>query len=141
MKSKKKFLICSLAILGLLVFFMPVARAASDTWQGQIGMNEIGAQYGETQSSPSNLTEIIIRIIEFALTFLGVIFLALIVVSGYQWMTAGGNEEQVKKAQSRMKNAVIGLVIVLISWAVVLFLTTKLASITSDQYIYYNSGS
>lgn len=66
-------------------------------------------------------------IISYILGFLGVIFLILTIYSGFQWLTAGGNEETIKKARSRLINAVIGLAIILSAYAITYFVTEKLA--------------
>lgn len=49
------------------------------------------------------------------LGFLGLIFLVLIIWHGFKWMTAAGNEEQVKKAQTGIRNTSIGLAIILLA--------------------------
>jgi hypothetical protein len=72
------------------------------------------------------LTQIIASIIKLVLGLLGIIFLGLTIMAGFKWMTAGGNEEQVKKATSTMKNAIIGLIIVLMAYAITYFIFTKL---------------
>lgn len=69
---------------------------------------------------------IISVIIRLVLSFLAVIFVILMIFSGYQWMTAGGNDEQVKKAQARIKNAVIGLVVVILAYAITAFVFKNL---------------
>lgn len=63
-----------------------------------------------------------IQIIKYVLSFLGVIFLILIIIGGYQWMTAGGNEEIIKKARARIINAVIGLAIILLAYTISRFI-------------------
>jgi hypothetical protein len=86
-----------------------------------------GAANLETMNgSRTGITTVIATIIEVALGLLGIIFLVLMVMSGYQWMMAGGNEEEVTKAQSRMKNAIIGLVIVLAAYAITAFVFSNL---------------
>ncbi|NLZ74698.1 hypothetical protein GX917_02245 [Candidatus Falkowbacteria bacterium] len=65
---------------------------------------------------------IIATIIRIALSLLAAIFLILIIVAGFQWMTAGGNEQKVEKALARIKTAVIGLIIVLAAYAITVFL-------------------
>lgn len=65
-----------------------------------------------------DLTSIISTLIQVFLGFLGVIFLALTLMAGFKWMTAQGNEEEVKKAQGSMKNSIMGLVIVLAAYAI-----------------------
>ncbi|MFA5420946.1 MAG: pilin [Patescibacteria group bacterium] len=69
---------------------------------------------------------VVASVINLALSMLAILFVILIIISGYQWMTAGGNEEQVKKAQSRMKNAIIGLVIVILAYAITAFVFQNL---------------
>ncbi len=49
---------------------------------------------------------------------LGGIFLFLMAYAGVMWMTAGGNEEQVAKAKKIIKGAVVGFIIVLISYTI-----------------------
>ena len=65
---------------------------------------------------------IIATIIRIALSLLAAIFLILIIIAGFQWMTAGGNEQKVEKALARIKTAVIGLIIVLAAYAITVFL-------------------
>jgi len=70
--------------------------------------------------------DIVSTVIGVVLGTLGIIFLVLIVVAGYQWMTAGGNEEAIKSAKNRMVNAIIGLAIVLAAWAITVFVFRNL---------------
>ncbi|HLD19818.1 MAG TPA: pilin [Patescibacteria group bacterium] len=53
------------------------------------------------------------RVINIVLGFLGLIALILVIWSGIQWMTSGGNEDKTKEAKDRMKAGVIGLIIIL----------------------------
>ncbi|MFA5023895.1 MAG: pilin [Patescibacteria group bacterium] len=64
---------------------------------------------------------LVARIIQVALGLLAVIFLILMIIAGFRWMTAGGNDEQVKKATSTIKTSIIGLVIVLAAYAITYF--------------------
>ncbi len=63
------------------------------------------------------------RIVRAALVLLGVIFLVLTIFGGSLFLTAGGNEEQVKKAKAVLIRAAIGLVIVLFAGAMTQFIT------------------
>jgi len=64
------------------------------------------------------------------LSLLGVIFLILMLYSGYNWMIAHGDESKVEKAKDTLRTSVIGLVIVLASYAIYyyIFVTSKLVS-------------
>ncbi|KKW17394.1 MAG: Multiple EGF-like-domain protein 3 [Candidatus Magasanikbacteria bacterium GW2011_GWA2_50_22] len=73
---------------------------------------------------------IIARIIRVALGLLGIIVLSLIIYGGFLWMTAAGNEERIEKAKKVLTNSVIGLVIVLTSFAITQFILTRLREAT-----------
>ncbi|PKM91171.1 hypothetical protein CVU82_03930 [Candidatus Falkowbacteria bacterium HGW-Falkowbacteria-1] len=57
-------------------------------------------------------------IIGSILSFIGVLFMVLIIYGGLLWMTARGNEQQTEKAKSLIIQAIIGLVIVLSAYAI-----------------------
>ena len=64
--------------------------------------------------------------IQVVLGFLGVIFLILIIYSGFIWMTASGDATKVAKARSVIINSIIGLVIVLAAYAITTLILTAL---------------
>lgn len=70
------------------------------------------------KADETSLARIIGLVVNTALSLLGVIFIVLMVLAGYNWMTASGNEQKVDEAKSTIKRAIIGLVIVLGSWAI-----------------------
>ena len=69
------------------------------------------------------LPGVIGSIVGVALSMLGVFFLGLIIYSGYKWMLARGNSQEIEKAKSTMINAVIGLVVVLSAYALTIFIS------------------
>jgi cbb3-type cytochrome oxidase subunit 3 len=77
------------------------------------GLGEIQQQ---TQLS-SNLPQIIGNIVRVVFGLLGIILFLLFFYAGFIWMTARGNDEQVDKAKRIIKNAIIGTVVVLLSYA------------------------
>ena len=81
-----------------------------------------GAGY-ETSAEPESIISMIISI---ALSFIGVVFLVLMIYGGYLWMTAHGNEEQAAKAKKLIGAAIIGLVIVISAYAISWFVISKL---------------
>ncbi len=88
---------------------------------------------GFGSDTPQTPTTIIISIIQILLGFLGLIFLVLIIITGFQWMTSGGNDELINKAKSRLKNALIGLAIVLASYIIVHTIITILKLSTTSS--------
>ena len=55
------------------------------------------------------------------LSFIGIIFFALMIYAGVLWMTAAGNDDQIKKSQGIIKAALIGLIIVAAAYAITIF--------------------
>lgn len=72
----------------------------------------------------------IARIIRTFLGLLGIIAVVLILYGGFLWMTAAGNEEQVDKARKVLTQAVIGLAIILSSYAIAQFVLNRLMEAT-----------
>jgi len=127
LKNKKtiSWLVLSLFLfVGLAGFFTPVL--AADLGE-DIGANldTAGGAYGDAELIP-----IIGSIINILLGLLGIIFTVLIVYGGFLYMTAGGNEDQVKKAKKFITNAIIGLVIVLAAYAISSFVIDKIVGAT-----------
>ena len=58
----------------------------------------------------------------------GTIFLILTVYAGILWMTASGNDDQIGKSKKILGASVIGLFIVMSSYAITQFVTTKLGA-------------
>lgn len=66
------------------------------------------------------------KIIQVVLGFLGIIAVTLILYAGFLWMTSNGSEDKIDRAKTILKNAAIGLVIILSSFAIASFVLSKL---------------
>lgn len=119
----------SFAILALLFAPFLALPAAAQT-AANFGLNEVGEGLDGTLSN-SDPRAIIGRIINVALGFLGVIAVAIILFGGFKWMTAGGNEEKTGEARKLLAAGVIGLVIILASWAIATYVINALSEATN----------
>ncbi|MCF7860200.1 pilin, partial [Patescibacteria group bacterium] len=124
----------------LLLFLMPLLvmiglGLATFAWAQNIdvGVNEIGNVIKLSATDPRI---IIARIINIVLLFLGVIAVGLIIYAGFIWMTSAGNDEKVEEAKKILKNAVIGLIIILSSWGIATFILNRLISATGSGSIW-----
>jgi hypothetical protein len=66
------------------------------------------------------------QIIGLILSFIGVLFLGLMIYAGITWMMANGNEQTVASAKAMIVNAAIGIAIVFAAYAITSFLGTEL---------------
>jgi hypothetical protein len=65
--------------------------------------------------------EAIVGIINIVLSFLGLIAVIIVIYGGFVWMTSGGDADKINKAKKIFKNGLIGLVIILLSWGIVVW--------------------
>ncbi len=107
-----------------------LAHAADDpndaTVEDDFGLDPLN-ELNVSQSKDSAQV-VIVRIINLALTFLGLIAVILILWGGFKWMTAGGNDENVDAAKKIIIAAVIGLAIIISAYAITNFFITSIKS-------------
>ncbi len=118
----------ALTMAQLILIYGPAEANAQSLWENQTGMGggsgEIGSVFGQTgDATDRDVRVVVAEIINSFLSILGIVFVILIIVAGYRWMTAGGNEENVNQAKSQITRAVIGLVIILLAWSITEFVT------------------
>ena len=85
------------------------------------------------QTTNGGLTDIIGKLINIFLGFLGVIFLVLMLYAGFLWMTAQGEETKVKRAKDMITQAIIGLIIVVAAFAISNFVLASLLNATTGN--------
>ena len=96
-----------------------------------------GIKCGEaTKLSTTDPRLLVGRIINVALSLLGILSVVIIVYAGFKWMTSGGNEENAKSAQKILMAAVIGLVIILSAYAISNFILKELYKATTGESAY-----
>ncbi len=91
------------------------------------------AGFQESEKTPEQIT---LSVIGIVLALLGLGFLVLIIISGIQWMTSGGNEEKISTARKNIINATIGLAIVLLSYVISSFIFENIQKAAEDPYFY-----
>ncbi|MFA6909052.1 MAG: hypothetical protein WC289_04165 [Patescibacteria group bacterium] len=103
--------ITSIFFIGSLILLPLVAQA-------ELIDETFGSTFG---LGTSDLQSTVTKIIQWVLGLLGLIAVIMILYGGFIWMTAGGNEERVETAKKIITAAVVGLVVVLLAWAIVIF--------------------
>jgi hypothetical protein len=96
------------AVIGLVIILL--AKVAADLVLGTFANNTV------TKEPFINLAKTVIS--NFLLPVSSVVTLGFVVVGGYQWITSQGDSRKVEDAKNNLRNAVIGFVIVLLSFSV-----------------------
>ena len=117
----KNLIIFGLIALLSFVFF------ANFAWALDVGIAEVAEEIGLGGGDPRVIAA---RIVRSFLSLLGIIALVLILYGGFTWMTAGGDDEKIAKAKKILINAVIGLAIILTSFAITQFILNSLLEAT-----------
>jgi phage shock protein PspC (stress-responsive transcriptional regulator) len=90
------------------------------------GLQYIGAKSGF--NTDVTLIGIIGLVIKTILGLVGVLALIVTIWSGIQWITSSGNEEKISSAKKTLIGAVIGLLVIVVSYAIVSFVMDKLTA-------------
>ncbi len=102
--------------------FIPFVKAdygVSENVQSQLGLEE-------------DLGTVIVKVTRWILSFVALLATILIIYGGFTWMTAAGSEEKVSSAKKIIQAAIIGLVIVLLAWAIVSFVIEGILKASSN---------
>ncbi|MBU4205154.1 pilin [Patescibacteria group bacterium] len=93
------------------------------------GSGQIDSAFGTNPNK--DVREIIVSYVKIFLGLLGLIFVILIILAGYKYMMAGDNKVT-EEALSQIKNAVIGLAIILAAYGVTIFVGNQINTATSS---------
>ncbi len=119
MKSKAQILKQSLLVLALmvgaitLVSVLPVAGAAI------LSPSDNPAEVAAATGGESSLRQLVLRLVNYFLTFLGIIAVIMVIYGGFTYVTAAGNDDAVGNAKNIIMYALIGIIIILLSFALV----------------------
>lgn len=94
-----------------------------------------------TDAQGANLPGRIASIVNGVFGASGTLFLGMVIYSGIMWMTAGGNEETVKKSRKRITRATVGLAILLSSWIITNFVLRGIFFGNTPRSIYQPGGN
>ncbi|MDO8669469.1 MAG: hypothetical protein Q7K65_04205 [Candidatus Buchananbacteria bacterium] len=118
--------------LKIILCFMLLATILSVTTIHQVQANVIldgieDAVRGTDLPSGEIILPVAIgRIIQLLLSFLGVLAVVLIIYAGYMWTTAGGDSAKVTKAKDYIKNAIIGIIIIMASYIITSYVIERI---------------
>ena len=128
--KKILFVIIPMILVLLPVFsFALTAHAQSEAdvmlWGGLEGNVQATTGLGNTDPR-----EMAARVVNIMLGFIGIIAVIIILLGGFKWMTAAGNEDQISSGNKIMGAGLVGLVIVLAAYAIAAFVVNQLTDAT-----------
>lgn len=124
----KKFLFLVVGLMGTMAL-IPSLALALDLGGGLL--RGAGEEAGYASASQTTFAEILGSVVQVALSFIGVIFITLMVYAGYTWMTARGDESKVEKATEIIRTAIIGLIITTGAYSITAFVLPRILDRTT----------
>lgn len=117
----------SIALGGMLSFSLPALAQADGI---DTGLNKLGETIVLPDTDPRVIAA---RIVNVFLGFMGIVLVVLIIYAGFLYMTSGGDSEKTDRAKTLIRNAIIGLIIVVSSWAIATFVINQLINATNGD--------
>lgn len=133
-KYMKNIILFLFVIISFCFFGLEVSAS---TFAADSGLGETGweAGYMEANLADDTLPQIIGNVIRTILLFIGVFFLILTIYAGFIWMFSRGNSDQVEKAKKILQNAFIGLIVVLLAYAITYFIANVLTTVPAPESV------
>lgn len=113
-RNKTAVTVFILSAVLLFLFVTPTLVLASDV----IGVND-AAGLGLPDAGGRDIKTILVDIVKYFLTFVGIIAVVVMIYAGWLWMTSAGDARKLEIAKKTLLNAVIGLVIIILSFIIV----------------------
>lgn len=110
------------SILTISSFLLFPSFALAQTKNPMLWIDEI---LNNLISAPLTLEELVVKILNWLIGASVILCVVMLIVSGFLYMTSGGNEDKVSKATKTLVNAIIGLVISFIAVMLVNFILKK----------------
>jgi hypothetical protein len=126
---KINIIIKSFVCLVIIFFFSYpalISQAAPTAANSLDRLKNVASFGGYEAATETSAAGIVGTVIKAFLGVLGLIFIILIVLAGYNWMTAAGDEQKVEKAKEEIRRAIIGLIIIVGSYSIWAFVLEKL---------------
>jgi len=127
---KHKLIFTALFALGLSLIFglAPVSADLTENVMGQVKAGAETAQFSE--AIDPRLA--IMGVVRMILAVTGIVFTILIFYGGYNYFTSHGEEEKAEKGGKIMRMAIIGLIIILFSYSITLFIGSRLPALVTE---------
>src|SRR3989344_2245129 len=76
----------------------------------------------------TSVSGFILKIINIALAVAGLIAVLFLIIGGFRYITSAGNEETAEQAKKIITNAIIGIVIIILSFVIVRVISNALTT-------------
>ena len=79
--------------------------------------------------------DVLANVVSYLLTFIGIIAVVIVLLGGLKWMTSMGNEDRLASAKATVMSGLIGLVFIIISYAIVTLIIDTTTNVIQEGTI------
>jgi len=127
MFSSQKIKLLFIFFLFSIFFNFQTAFVSAYDFELHSGLGDAGyeAGYDDAGLTDEPVAQVAGSIVKQIIAYVGIFFLLLTIYAGFIWMLSRGNEQEVEKSKKILQNAIIGLIVVLLAYAITyLFMST-----------------
>ena len=122
MQKLVSIIVMTSMMLGGLFLVTNSVLAAEPAPTGLIDTDSLGVSYGaKIGLGTQDVRTTVASIIRVAMGLLGIVAVVIILIGGFYWMTAGGDEGRVETGKKWIFSGIIGLAIILSAYALANF--------------------
>lgn len=110
----------------LAVILLPGAALADLGDYCSDGIISVPCFFNDGPAGSQSFGALILTVIQILLLVVGSLSVLFLIIGGVRYVTAAGNEENAEGAKKTMTHAVIGLIVVVLSFAIITIITNVL---------------
>ncbi|MFA6106080.1 MAG: hypothetical protein WC745_00160 [Patescibacteria group bacterium] len=88
--------------------------------------SDVAKEGGYETGSTASIGAVIASLVLGFMALLGIIFIILIILAGWKYLNARGDEQKTKESLDQIRHAVIGLIIIIASYSITYFVFNAL---------------
>jgi len=115
----KKFLKQGLIVLGLMVGAIALLNIVPIAFADLINPSDQPDVLRSATGGEGSIRELALRIVNYFLTFLGIVAVMMIIFGGVTYVTAAGKQESLDNAKKIILYAILGILVILLAFAIV----------------------
>ncbi len=124
-----------LSVLLFSFFVVPVTFASSSTFadlESQLRVSQQTLQGSQTISIVEPHHFLIVVLVKIVLGFVGTTFIVLLIYGGYLRFDSHGDETRIEKSNKVIQTAIIGITVILLSFAITKFIVNRVLSAANN---------
>lgn len=121
-KQKRNLVKQTLIVFALMAVGLSLVAFAPSVFAQGTGLIQPGDSPTRIQTATNNsdsIRDLVLRIVDYFLFFLGLVATLMVIYGGIIYVTAAGEQDAVDKAKKIISYSLIGIIIILLSFALV----------------------